>query len=341
MRKISIILFLVLSFIRYPAAEDLDTVIAERQDTDSISQDSTDQQYLSPPSQKLLEDPELVELERFNPVVSAGLSTAIPGIGQLYCKRTFRGFFYMASEVIASSFMINRIYVYNKYSSKDIDIWNSNIGYYQELLKIYISTPKFDEYYDSLMTSYMEFDLANHRRTADRYVIQQSIGWAVGIYLWNISDAVNCSRAFHDNKPRKPATALSLSAIPFLGLGQIYNGAYSKAGLIWTFHTMWAFMAWNNNKLMNNCIEKRNQVNNATGLDEKIKQNYYRLWTNEYDNAFSKRNAYLWYLIIFWFYGMFDAAIDAHLHDYQSKIRLVPEIEAKDETLGFKMHVAF
>ncbi len=341
MRTASIIIIFVLSLIRHSVAEDVDTVIAGNENPDSVSLDSTGEKSLIPPSQELLKDPDPVELEKFNPFMSVGLSTVLPGIGQLYCKRTFRGLFYMTSEAIAMSYMFNRIYVYDKYSADEIDTWSIDIGIYEELLKTYISTAEYDEYYDLLITAHMELDLAKHRQMASRYVVHQSIGWAVGIYLWNISDALNCSRAFHDNKPRNPATALSLSAIPFLGLGQIYNGSFSKAGLIWTFHTMWAFMAWNNNNLMNDCLKKRNQVNNATGIDQTIKDNYYTTWTGEYDRAFSKRNSYLWYLIIFWFYGMFDAAIDAHLHDYQSKIRLEPKVEINDETLGFKMHVNF
>jgi hypothetical protein len=341
MKKTLFTIASVLFLIQNLTAKDLDTLNTKYEKPDSIKQDSVSDKYIIPPSQELLKDPELVEPDKFNPLVSAGLSTVLPGIGQLYCRRTFRGLFYMASEAIAASYLFNRIWVYDKYSWDNINTSENTISLYEDSLKIFISTEKYSDYYDLLISAHMEYDLAKHRQTADRYVIYQCIGWAAGIYLWNISDALHCSNAFYDNKPKNPGTALCLSAIPFLGLGQIYNGSFSKAGLIWTFHTMWAFMAWNNNKLMNKCINKRNQITNTSSVSQDVKIDYQRSWDSEYDNAFSKRNSYLWYLIIFWFYGMFDAAVDAHLHDYKTKIRLEPDIDTKNETAGFRMYINF
>ena len=136
MKKTLFIFVSVLIIILNLTAENSDTLNSNYEKPDSVKQDSVSDKYIIPPSRELLKDSELVEPEKFNPLVSVGLSTVIPGIGQLYCRRTFRGLFYMASEAIAASYMFNRIYVYDKYSTLDIDKWNSNIGRYEELLKI-------------------------------------------------------------------------------------------------------------------------------------------------------------------------------------------------------------
>jgi hypothetical protein len=145
------------------------------------------------------------------------------------------------------------------------------------------------------------------------------------MYVWNIMDAVARSNHFDDNLPRNPAVAGWLSAVPGLGLGQLYNGSLSKAGMIWMTQTMLGFLAYSNDKLMNIAREKRAMFVQDDTWRADYTESGLSDWGGRYREAFSRRNMYLWYSVFFYLYGVFDAIVDAHLHDYQIRIRFDPE----------------
>ncbi len=293
------------------------------------------------PSDTLFTDTPLKDIQKTNPIMSMGLSALLPGAGQFYCKKGFRGLLYTTSEVVWGLVIANRVYNYNNFSKVNVSRFSDTMNLYRDSLQTYLSPETFERHFTKLVSAKMDLDLAEYRKQRDLYIIHHCIGWSAGVYLWNIADALSSSNHFHDDEPRDPKLALSLSAIPFLGLGQIYNGSFSKAGLVFTFQSMLGYMAFNNHRLMNECIKKRNQVKNTLSIPKATRESYESFWSSEYDNAFSKRNSYLWYMIIFWFYGMFDATVDAHLHDYREKIRLKPGVDVSDKSLGVSLNISF
>jgi hypothetical protein len=50
---------------------------------------------------------------------------------------------------------------------------------------------------------------------------------------------------------------------------------------------------------------------------------------------------YLWYSFFFYFYGVFDAIVDAHLHDYHKKIRLNPRFDPESDAVGGEVSFEF
>ncbi len=342
MKLTSIVTVLTLGGTAFTAPSDTGTTLSAIDD--SIQNDKKEELVLPMPQEDLIEDPELAEPVQYNPFLAVGLSAVLPGSGQIYCKRRVRGAFFMATELITTLYTVNRLNHYRYTLQKNIDNYSKLITQQRDSLSKY--TPDLEEYkihYDNLIDAEMGYDLARYRRRTGRYVTYQGLGWATGFYLWNIWDALGSSKALVSNTPRNPAAAAWLSAIPFLGLGQIYNGSYAKTGLIWTIHTMLAYMAYNYNRLLNDCNNKRHQVQSTQSLtpDSNLIPQYISDWDEEYSIAFRKRNTYLWYLVIFYFYGIFDAAVDAHLHDYKLKIRLNPDIDTQGESIGLNMKVDF
>ena len=332
------------------AADSSDTLQTTADTQDSLYIDSTDTLELALPPSELTEDPPLTEPVRYKPLTSVGLSALLPGIGQIYCRRRVKGALFMGIEAIWTLYTIDRMNHFKYTLQQPVDDYSILINEYLETLSEY--TPDMKEYqkhYDNLIDARMGYDLSRYRRRSGRYAAYHGVGWVAGFYLWNLWDALDCSNNFENNTPRSPAAAAWLSAIPFLGLGQIYNGSFSKAGLIWTIHTLLAYMSCNYNRLLNNCINKRNQVKSTQSVSEEvhplyntdIKTYYISRWDEEYNIAFRKRNTYLWYFILFYFYGIFDAAVDAHLHDYKIKIRLHPELDTKNESVKLNMAVDF
>jgi hypothetical protein len=187
----------------------------------------------------------------------------------------------------------------------------------------------------------MSAELKRYNRRAAKYNMYQAIGWNIGLYLFNISSAAGYSQYFKNDEPRNPIMAGWLSAVPLLGLGQIYNGSVSKAGIIWMSETMFFYMAYNYNRLLNDCSEKRISMTDTADWRFNYRTvgttEYEKLWKEEYNSAFKLRNTYLWYGIFFYFYGIFDAVVDAHLHDYNRKIRMEPVWDYKGESIGVSL----
>ena len=323
-------------------ADNLDSTNEELGTTRFSNIDTADSLQIAIPPKKLIVDSVLTLPKKYNPLISMGLSAILPGAGQIYCRRRARGTLFLATEFIWALVAKNR-YDHYKYAMKyDLDYFNNQISQNLENMLLSINdVTAYNTHYEKYIDAYMGYDLARYKRRSSRYISYHCIGWTSGIYLWNILDALQSSKYFFNVKPRKPAAAAWLSAIPFLGLGQIYNGSYAKAGLIWTIHTMLAYMAYNYNLLMNDCINKRNQVNSSISAPGHIKADYIDKWDDEYNFAFKNRNTYLWYLVLFYFYGIFDAAVDAHLHDYKIKIRLEPKTEENTKSVTLNMCVEF
>jgi len=165
------------------------------------------------------------------------------------------------------------------------------------------------------------------------------------LYVFNIMDAVRSSGRFYSTTHKNPVAAAWLSAIPCLALGQMYNGAISKAGMIWMTQTMLLDMAFNYNRLRIDCIQAQQAFADSTNWRCAYRNDatgrYQEQWEGKYGDAFMRRNLYLWYAVFFYFYQVFDAAVDAHLHDYQRKIRMEPAYDVDSERIGLSFYALF
>jgi len=154
--------------------------------------------------------------------------------------------------------------------------------------------------------------------------------WLAGTYVYSILQAMEHTGAFYSESPRSPSKAAMLSAVPGLGLGQMYNGELAKAGVIWTVQSSLAVMAYQYHKLMTLTEESIEKLENMatqqpnTTIDSQRRRELLARFSSQRSNFFRTRNTYLWYGILFYFYGIFDALVDAHLHDYPAQIALVP-----------------
>ncbi|MGD9201206.1 MAG: DUF5683 domain-containing protein [Chitinispirillia bacterium] len=308
---------------------------------DATSPDSTDNYRIVRPESSFIEDPAAIRPTRYNPFRVVLMSAFIPGLGQFYCKERIRGSIFFSSVLISYLFSKNRWDRFQEDLKEIVKEFDNRTLSYKDTLSniIHADTAAYKKYYNLYISSYMESDLARYRRQTGRFNALQGFGWTLGFYIWNVVNAFHYSNHLHDNEPRNPKTAAWLSAIPFLGLGQIYNGSFQKAGFIWTTHTMLSIMAFNTNKQMNKAIDFQNKIKNTESISLINKNNFYDQWEGEYNSAFRQRNTWLWYLFILYFYGIFDAAVDAHLHDYKKKIKLRPDVIFEDESLSFKIEL--
>jgi hypothetical protein len=278
-----------------------------------------------------------VKLVTKNPVTSAAISALIPGGGQIYTGNYVKSGMFFSLEAIIGLVAYSR-YVQGADFKKNSEIMLDSLIHFPHTIRairtdtVKNASNKTDSvFFDTLFSSTqygMFYDYNRFLEKDNRYFIYQSLAWMGGLYYWNILDALKNTKYFMNDNHKLPSTAGWLAAIPGLGLGQLYNGELSKAGMIFTVQMNMAYMVFNYNKLMHICEDNLKKID-----DPRTKESWAPAaaqlkggWDSKRNDAFRNRNMWAWYSVAFYFYGIFDAIVDAHLHDATKKMKLEPDL---------------
>ncbi len=300
-----------------------------------------------------------------NPFAAGLLSAVVPGAGQLYNRNYVKSVLFLGAEGGLVAAAIYRAYEAGacRDSVKRFNTIVEHLFQPGNVLDpswlIVDSLTRYDSTFDTsgavlnidsartadtlatLTTYRMRQDSAAFGRQRRVHGTANAITWAAGCYVWSILDAVEKTGRLENDEPRNPKLAGWLSAIPGLGLGQIYNGKLSKAGMIMMVQASLAVMSYNYHSEFAECERQLQVLENDTAAEHAVDLAYGYTFSDEWDeqrkNAFRNRNTYLWYSIFFYLYGIFDAVVDAHLHDYRSRMRLEPDLQVPVQQVGFRL----
>jgi hypothetical protein len=299
----------------------------EQQPADSV------QLAVRPPDTSIFIEKQTETILRHSALKATGLSLLIPGSGQVYTHHPIKGGLFLGAEIIcAASLFGDRM--------RKVSAWREDIAVQSD--EIDSLTAAFTLSGDTMVGKKIdESDLscraARFNQRQARYSAYHNAGFLIGLHLWNVMDALENSRQFANDETRKPALAACLSMIPCLGLGQIYNGSYSKAGMIWMMQTMLLAVAIDHNRLMQYSTDERAAFLVPGTRESALKGAYLSQWDDNYNQEFTQRNTFLWYAVFFYMYSIFDAMVDAHLHDYRQKIKLDPGFNPATQAISFQM----
>jgi hypothetical protein len=267
-------------------------------------------------------------LRRFSPVIAGAASFILPGAGQVYTRHYVKAVFFIGMEAILGS-MANfwRITA----QSRDADE------------KKYRSFASADTNPVVKASDMEESFLSHHDAIESRYSAYEFLTWTAGGYVFNILDAMGSSNFFNNSKEKKPGTAALLAAVPGLGLGQWYNGALSKAGMVMMGQISLGLMAYNSHRLMRQAEDNygRLKARNADSVTQQVAQVYSERWSSSRSRAFTNRNMYLWYSIFFYGYSVFDAVVDAYLHQYSEKMKIQPDLVIGNRAVCLTLQTPF
>ncbi|MBN1294601.1 MAG: hypothetical protein JXB48_22370 [Candidatus Latescibacteria bacterium] len=269
----------------------------------------------------------LLPVKTWNPLLTGSLSAVLPGAGQAYTGHYIKAGSFLALEVITA--LVARSW----YNAEKVR--NTNADFYEQ--SSLITSGKTDSLSELEKAALWRFDAFGAR-----YSMYNSLSWMIGGYIYNVLDAVACSKFFVSDEEKSPAKAAWLSAIPGLGLGQLYNGAPGKAGMIFMTQMSLGVIAVNEHRLMRKAeagITALNRLNDSTTVE--VVEEYKQDWEFRQGVAFRNRNTYLWYSLFFYVYGILDAIVDAHLHDYPKKIRAYPDLVAHQSAAGITLEYIF
>lgn len=282
-------------------------------------------------------------VKSFNPAIALSASLVFPGGGQIYTRHYIKAGLYLAAEIGVGLFGYQR-YIYASTLKKNADsitaIWKT-LKDSVAITRSSLDSTIFDTA-DVGFQYKLKADSARFEENETRKVLFQSLAWMVGIYYYNVLDALQSAGVLKDSSKKDPTVAGWLSAIPGLGLGQIYNGELSKAGMILMTQLNLAYVTLNYHLSMVDC------ENAESAVDPKNKPEYSLFygpqrdrWEYRRTNAFRNRNMFLWYSLAFYFYGILDAVVDAHLHDAPLKMKLEPDLAPQSKEIGLKATFSF
>ena len=280
--------------------------------------------------------PETVEELSLKPVVFSAL---VPGAGQIYTGQYVRGGTIIAFEAITG---LSALYWNREHKTRElvVDDLRDSLALYKRRMD-----GVQGERLDSLRRRYIHLSLnhsgAAHISTEALYRSYNALAWMTGGYIYSLFDAASGSGIFKEkNSPGNPVKAAWLAAIPGLGLGQLYNGQISKAGMIMMTQFSLGITALNYNRLMNNASRHYNILRDQNRDEYAFRNEFSSFWAAKYDAAFSNRNTFLWYSLAFYLYSILDAVVDAHLSDFNNKTGVRPDIAVDNSGVAFTLSFA-
>lgn len=264
------------------------------------------------------------------PVLAGAASLLVPGGGQIYTGHYLKAGTFIALEAITASFGY---------------YWYKSSRNRSELALDFLKEVKGETGIDSAR-GVERYRMKKQEALEARHKFYNAMSWTVGVHAFNVLDALGGSGLIKSGGYRDPAVAGWLAAIPGLGLGQIYNGSLSKAGMVLMTQVSLGAVAFNYHRSMKEA-EKQMAFNkdklsyNELEIKNTIYDEFSGDWESKRRGAFRNRNTYLWYSLFFYFYSIFDAVVDAHLHDYNDKMILWPDLVPKDDGAQLLLNVKF
>jgi hypothetical protein len=261
--------------------------------------------------------------------LAGSLSLLLPGAGQFYTHQYFKGSVVIASEALTIGIAL---YWYDSYK-----------GFEDSKKPLLLKADTSSGAARLKLINDAELTELDARRA--KYRMFNALAWSGGIYAYGFLDAIG-KTTIGDHSERKPLKAGLLSMVPGIGLGQWYNGSISKAGMIFMGQMSLGVISANYHRLMTKAERETKKLNDLDSLDNKMflemkTSGYITKWENERQNAFKNRNTFLWYSIFYYMYGIFDAVVDAHLHDYPEKMKLYPDLVPSDQGVELRLNYSF
>jgi hypothetical protein len=255
-------------------------------------------------------------------IAGAALSAVVPGAGQVFHKRYLLGGAFLAAEASAAGFAL---YWYDSYEEKNND--SKKLRDTSGMLRAGIASSADTAAARREAGLYSVLaDQAKLQARQAEYTVYCALSWAAGIYLFNVLDALEPSGITSRSSVKNPSVAGFLSAVPFLGLGQFYNGRPGKAGMLAMTQTSLFITAAGHQLLMDTALPKYNEMRDPESDTYEYRADHLAYWKSQYDRSFSRRNMYLWLSLFSYIYTIIDAVVDAHLSDYQERVKIGPDL---------------
>ena len=258
------------------------------------------------------------------------LLSIFPGGGQYYTEHYVRGGFITGIELL----LVYEVY-FNKAWQKDRVLEQAQP--FQDSVSMYSRLMRETRDRDSLIAYQAQRnEYANRvREKSDKKMEQEDLryaenAWLFGLHLYGMFDAFGIwyNNNHRSVELRSMSKAVLWSLLP--GFGQMYNGEFGKAGLLYMGLIGAAASIHTSQNMVEYYLDRKHFVaaesSSAEELDRVTERvTYYR----------KNRNQYIWGLALIYLYSMGDAAVDALLSDFDNPVHfaLLPNLRGGAQAL--------
>lgn len=252
-----------------------------------------------------------------NSLLATMLFSILPGGGQYYTGHYVRGGFITAIELgLVYEVFFNKSYQYDRVLEQAKPFQDS-VSHYTKLI---MDTPSRDSL---LVYQNRRLDYLNRVRFySDKKMEQEDLrkaemAWLYGVQVYGMFDAFGIwyNNNHRSVELRSMKKALLWGLIP--GFGQMYNGEFGKAGLLYMSFIGASVSVWTSQNMVNYYLDRKHllaaEASNDTELDRVTERvTYYR----------KNRNQYIWATALLYLYSLGDAVVDALLSDFDNPIHM-------------------
>ena len=245
------------------------------------------------------------------------LLSILPGGGQYYTEHYVRGGFITGIEAL----LIYEVYI-NKAWQKERVLEQAKP--FQDSVSMYSKFIRDAQNRDSLaFYQNKRNEYANRvREKSDKKMEQEDLryaenAWLFGLHVYGMMDAFGIwyNNNYRSVELRSMTTALLLGLIP--GLGQMYNGEFGKAGLLYMGLIGAAASVYTSQNMVEYYLDRKHFLESEGSSKEELERvkervTYYR----------KNRNQYIWGLALIYLYSLGDAAVDALLSDFDNPVHM-------------------
>ena len=244
------------------------------------------------------------------------LLSILPGGGHYYTEHYIRGGFITAFEL----FLFYEVY-YNKAFQKDRVLKQARP--FQDSVAVYTRKLAFAEQDSVFSYQRKRNEFVNRvREKSDKKKEQEDLriaenAWLFGLHLYGMFDAFGIwwNNNYRSVELRSMKAAILWALIP--GFGQMYNGEFGKAGLLYMGLIGASTSIWTSQKMVNYYVDRKHMMEAESPGSEDYDRvaerlTYYR----------KNRNQYIWGIALIYLYSIGDAAVDALLSDFDNPIHL-------------------
>ncbi len=256
-----------------------------------------------------------------NSLLTTMLLSVLPGGGQYYTGHYVRGGFITAFELgLVYEVFFNKAFQYDRVMEQARPFQDS-VAHYSKLL---IDAARAGEP-DSVLRLYQgsRNDYVNRvRNYSDKKMEQEDLrkaemAWLCGLQLYGMFDAFGIwwNNNHRSVEERSMKNALLWALLP--GFGQMYNGEFGKAGLLYMSFIGASVSVWTSQNMVNYYLDRKHilsaEAPGSADLDRvKERVTYYR----------KNRNQYIWATALLYLYSVGDAIVDALLSDFDNPMHM-------------------
>lgn len=245
------------------------------------------------------------------------LLSLLPGGGHYYTEHYVRGGFITGIELaLFYEVVYNKDYQYRRVLEQAAPFRDSVSIYTKKIMEL--QTRDSLEYFQSKRNESLNRVRAyNDKKMEQEDLRKAETAWLYGLHLYGMIDAFGIwyKNNYRSVEQKSMKNAVLWAIIP--GFGQMYNGEFGKAGLLYMGLMGSSVSIWTSQNMVEYYLDRKHlQAGEDVSSEdyERIAERvtYYR----------KNRNQYIWAMALLYLYSIGDAAVDALLSDFDNPLHL-------------------